>query len=226
MRFPSTRRERGGGKKERRESTRTRTGGEKRARAAAAYVCMRCTRVHASVARRLHREETHVRAEGIERERERESTGERETKTERERRKRGRQGDGSCVCTTRRVYQATSVVTAIVPTTSPAGRHPRSIRLSSFPSRPPWSSASCRIPSDFFSFSGALGVFLYVEGAIPTSPIFLELFLPPCLKFLASLSFLPPYLRCDKRLYFRAKSEFLGDEFSSEPVYHYRGVSS
>lgn len=62
--------------------------------------------------------------------RNRESSG--ETETERERGE-----DGSCVCTTRRVYQATSVVTAIVPTTSPAGRHPRSIRLSSFSSCPP-----------------------------------------------------------------------------------------
>lgn len=140
------------------------------------------TRVHASVARRSHREETHVRAEGIERE-----LG-RETKTERERRKRGRQGDGSCVCTTRRVYQATSVVTAIVPTTSPAGRHPRSIRLSSFPSRPPWSSASCRIPSDS-SHSREPLVFSSSSRGRSYSPIFLELFLPPCLEFLASLPF-------------------------------------
>lgn len=54
-------------------------------------------------------------AEGVhERARGKDGDGERE----REREKRGRQGDGPCVCTTRRVYQATSVVTAIVPTTS------------------------------------------------------------------------------------------------------------
>lgn len=180
MRFPSTRRERGGGKKERRESTRTHV---REARNARGRVCMYAfTRVHASVARRLHRQETHVRAEGIERE-----LG-RETKTERERRKRGRQGDGSCVCTTRRVYQATSVVTAIVPTTSPAGRHPRSIRLSSFPSCPPWSLASCRIPSDS-SHSREPLVFSSSSRGRSYSPIFLELFLPPCLKFLTSLPF-------------------------------------
>lgn len=181
MWFPSTRRERGGGKKERREGTRTRTRGENaRGRRIRMYAF---TRVHASVARRLHREETHVRAEGIER-----ALG-RGTKTERERRKRGRQGDGSCVCTTRRVYQATSVVTAIVPTTSPAGRHPRSIRLSSFPSRPPWSLASCRIPSDS-SHSREPSVFSsFVERAILPSYLPLELFSLLCLKFLASLPF-------------------------------------
>lgn len=57
--------------------------------------------------------------------RNRESTGERRRRRE----KGGSEGDGSCVCTTRRVYQATSVVTAIVPTTSPAGRHPRSLSV-------------------------------------------------------------------------------------------------
>lgn len=136
MRFPSTRRERGGGKKERRESTHTYA----RTRAAArAPVC-----VHACA-----RERCTVFAPGGNAHTCRRNTRElgRETETERERGRRGRQGDGSCVCTTRRVYQATSVVTAIVPTTSPAGRHPRSIRLSSFPSRPPWSLASRRIAS-------------------------------------------------------------------------------
>lgn len=94
----------------------------------------------------------------------------RETETERERGRRGRQGDGSCVCTTRRVYQATSVVTAIVPTTSPAGRHPRSIRLSSFPSRPPWSLASRRIASvSPPSWKPFLGVFFLV-GDDPSYP--------------------------------------------------------
>lgn len=110
--------------------------------------------------------------------------------------------DGSCVCTSRRVYQATSVVTAIVPTTSPAGRHPRSYpRLSSFPSRPSRSSTfgwvSSPSPERFLPRRG--------ERSYP--PTFL-------LEFLASRFLSPPYLRCDKRLYFRAKSEFLGDEFS------------
>jgi len=74
-------------------------------------------------------------AEGV-RERAR---GKERRRREREREKRGRQGDGPCVCTTRRVYQATSVVTAIVPTTS---RTRAGIRvlvrlfLSSSPSRP------------------------------------------------------------------------------------------
>lgn len=108
-------------KKKRGERARTRTREHARA---AARVC-----VHACARERLHREETHVRAEGIERARD----GERRRRRE----KGGSEGDGSCVCTTRRVYQATSVVTAIVPTTSPAGRHPRSIRLSSLSSRPP-----------------------------------------------------------------------------------------
>lgn len=124
MRFPSTRRERGGGKKERRESTHTYAGTR-----AAARACMRarvCTRALHGVC--TGRKRTYVQKESRE-------LG-RETETGRERGKRGRQGDGSCVCTARRVYQATSVVTAIVPTTSPAGRHPRSIRLSSFPSAP------------------------------------------------------------------------------------------
>lgn len=122
VRFPSTPRDaREEAEKKRGERARTRT--RERARAAA-RVC-----VHACARERLHREETHVRAEGIERARD----GERRRRRE----KGGSEGDGSCVCTTRRVYQATSVVTAIVPTTSPAGRHPRSIRLSSFSSRPP-----------------------------------------------------------------------------------------
>lgn len=70
MRFPSTRRERGGGKK-RGERARTRTRERTRSRMYA------FTRVHASVARCLHREETHVRAEGIERARTRDKDGER-----------------------------------------------------------------------------------------------------------------------------------------------------
>lgn len=151
MRFPSTRRERGGGKKERRESTHTYA----RTRAAAC-ACMRarvCTRALHGVC--TGRKRTYVQKESRE-------LG-RETETERERGKRGKQGDGSCVCTTRRVYQATSVVTAIVPTTSPAGRHPRSIRLSSFPSRPPWSLASRRIASvSPPSWKPFLGVFFLV----------------------------------------------------------------
>lgn len=124
MRFPSTRRERGGGKKERRESTRTRTHRNARAPSIRARVCMRsrvCTRaLHGAFA-------PGGNARTCRGNRERLGRG---TKTERERGEAGeRQGDGSCVCTTRRVYQATSVVTAIVPTTSPAGRYPRSIRL-------------------------------------------------------------------------------------------------
>lgn len=149
----------------------------------------------------------------------------RETKTERERRKRGRQGDGSCVCTTRRVYQATSVVTAIVPTTSPAGRHPRSIlSLSSFPSRPPWSLTSCRIPS---SFSGALGVFFLAgEGGQPSYPtllsspsfscVFASSFLLPFSSFLLSI-----FGEINKD-YFRAKSKFLvTSSLRGKPVYHF-----
>lgn len=144
-------------------------------------VCMRsrvCTRALHGVC--TGRKRTYVQKESRE-------LG-RETKTERERRKRGRQGDGSCVCTTRRVYQATSVVTAIVPTTSPAGRHPRSIRLSSFPSRPPWSLASCRVPSDT-SHSRESLVFSSSSRGDPTPPIFLELFSLLCPKFLASFPF-------------------------------------
>lgn len=194
MRFPSTRRERGGGKKERRESTHTYA----RTRAAA-RACMRarvCTRALHGVC--TGRKRTYVQKESRE-------LG-RETETERERGKRGRQGDGSCVCTTRRVYQATSVVTAIVPTTSPAGRHPRSIRLSSFPSRPPWSLASRRIASvSPPSWKPFHGVFFLV-GDDPSYPP---------LAFIVSSLVLPRFLslprRCNKRLYFRARSEFLDD---------------
>lgn len=69
MRFPSTRRERGGGKKERRESTRTRT--QERARARRVYVRPRVyafTRVHASVARSVctGRKRTYVQRESRE----------------------------------------------------------------------------------------------------------------------------------------------------------------
>lgn len=157
MRFPSTRRERGGGKKERRESTHTYA----RTRAAA-RACMRarvCTRALHGVC--TGRKRTYVQKESRE-------LG-RETETERERGKRGRQGDGSCVCTTRRVYQATSVVTAIVPTTSPAGRHPRSIRLSFFPSRPPWSLASRRVglPPSLHLLGSLFSASFSSSGTIP-----------------------------------------------------------
>lgn len=159
MRFPSTRREeRRRKKREAREHAHVRESARGRARA-----CMRarvCTRALHGVC--TGRKRTYVQKESRE-------LG-RETETERERGRRGRQGDGSCVCTTRRVYQATSVVTAIVPTTSPAGRHPRSIRLSSFPSRPPWSLASRRIASvSPPSRKPFLGVFFLV-GDDPSYP--------------------------------------------------------
>lgn len=122
MRFPSTRRERGGGKKRGKRAHAHVLAGT-RAPSIRARVCMRsrvCTRaLHGAFA-------PGGNARTCRGNRERLGRG---TKTEREREKRGRQGDGSCVCTTRRVYQATSVVTAIVPTTSPAGRYPCSIRL-------------------------------------------------------------------------------------------------
>lgn len=179
-------RERRRKKREARERTRTRTRERARPRAP---VC-----VHACARERLHgvctgRKRTYVQKESRE-------LG-RETETVRERGKRGRQGDGSCVCTTRRVYQATSVVTAIVPTTSPAGRHPRSIRLSSFPSRPPWSLASRRIasvsPPSWKAFSRRP---FPRRGRSLLSP------LPP-LAFIVSLLVLPRFLslprRCNKR---------------------------
>lgn len=183
MRFPSTRRERGGGKKERRESTRTRT----RERARRVYVPA-CVCVHACArercTERLHREETHVRAEGIER-----GSGEGQRRREKGG-KRGRQGDGSCVCTTRRVYQATSVVTAIVPTTSPAGRYPRSIRL---PFRRALPSLWRRVgfpPSPLILGSPWCFLPPRREGRDPTLPrAFLQLL---CLKLPCFASFLFP----------------------------------
>lgn len=196
MRFPSTRRERGGGKKrEAREHAHVRIIRTRETR-----VCMRsrvCMRTLHGV--RTGRKRTYVQKEARQLRR--------EIKTERERGKRGRQGDGSCVCTTRRVYQATSVVTAIVPTTSPAGRHPRSIRLSSVL---PCSLTSSWIPSvsprsrEHLVVSSSSG-----RGRSYPHP-FLKLFSLLCPKFLASLPFSSLRSRCDKRLYFRAKSEFLG----------------
>lgn len=171
MRFPSTRRERGGGKKERRESTHTyaRTRGGRVSVCVPACARERCTVFAPGGNARTCR-------------RNRESSGERQRRRE----KGGSEGDGSCVCTTRRVYQATSVVTAIVPTTSPAGRHPRSICLSSFPSRPP-----CSLTSRLSSFPGAHGIFFSRRGAI--LPSYLpRAFLAPLPEVSCLASFLLP----------------------------------
>lgn len=166
--FPSTQRERERRrkKKERRESTHTYV------REYTLHICVR-----------TRRKRTYVQKKSRKRKRESEK-------------QRGRQRDGPCVCTTRRVYQATSVVTAIVPTTSPAGRHPRSIRLSFSSSWPPWSPASRRVP---FSPSGETPRYpLSRLGAIPPTLYPLDLFpfsSPSSVRF------------CDTRLYFRPKSE-------------------
>lgn len=115
----------------------------------------------------------------------------RESSDERQRRreKGGSEGDGSCVCTTRRVYQATSVVTAIVPTTSPAGRHPRSI-LSVFLSVAP--SLIFDVRSDFLSsFPWSPWHFLLRRGAI-LSPYPPRAFLVPLPEISRLASFLFP----------------------------------
>lgn len=142
-------------RKKKREAREHTHGGRARATARACMRARVCTRALHGVC--TGRKRTYVCRGNREKDRDGERKGEaRET---------GR--DGSCVCTTRRVYQATSVVTAIVPTTSPAGRHPRSIRVClrlsiAFP--PFRSLATSRIPLRFSSFSETLWCLLPRRG--------------------------------------------------------------
>lgn len=189
--FPSTQREREEAEKKRSERARTRTHEDTSGPRMYACSCICTWSLHICV--RTRRKRTYVQKKSRKRKRERENNGGK-TEMKWEWEKRGRQRDRPCVCTTRRVYQATSVVTAIVPTTSPAGRQPRSIRLSSSSSWSPRSPASRRVS---FSPSGGPLVSSFSLGAIPPTLLSIS-FLLFALEISLASHFLSPFRpQCD-----------------------------